>query len=192
MPAWLTRTLLPVLPLSTLAVPNAMAHEALWSALKDGGKVVLIRHAVVERGISPLKYTPGDCSQDVNLSQVGRKQAQKVGEAFRARGIPIGDVLASPFCRAMDTAKLAFGNAKPSDALRLIEGISAQEIARINAQASRLIGSYKGKANLILVTHQPNVEAIALESLENAGMLVLQPKSGEEFDVLGRIPAPRD
>lgn len=192
MPAWLTRALLPVLLLPALAVPSVMADEALWAALKDGGKVVLMRHAAVERGASPLKYTPGDCSQDMNLSQAGRTQAQKIGEAFRARGIPVGDVLASPFCRTMDTAKLAFGNAKPSDALRLIEGISAREIAHINTQASRLIGDYKGKANLILVTHQPNVEAIALESLENAGMLVLTPKGGEEFDVLGKLPAPRD
>ncbi len=169
-----------------------MADEALWSALKAGGKVVLMRHAAVERGASPLKYTPGDCSQDMNLSQAGREQAKRVGEMFRARGIFTGEVLASPYCRTMDTARLAFGNVKPSEAMRLIEGIGAQEVERINAQAMKLIGGYKGKANLILVTHQPNVETIALESVEPAGMLVLVPKGGEEFDVLGRLPAPRN
>lgn len=169
----------------------AFADDALWTALKQGGKVVLMRHAAVERGTaSGLAHVPGDCNKEMNLSSAGRAQAQKVGEAFRARRIPIGEVLASPYCRTMDTAKLAFSNAKPSEAMRLIEGISAQEVERINAQAMKLIGGYKGKANLILITHQPNVEAIALESVEPAGMLVLTPKGGEEFDVLGRIPAP--
>jgi len=180
-----------LLAMSTVA--PAHADEALWSALKQGGKVVLIRHAAVERGSgNPMLHTPGDCSRESNLSQVGRAQAKRVGEMFRIRGIFAGDVLASPYCRTMDTGRLAFGSVKPSEALRLIEGISAQEVERINAQAMKLIGGYQGKANLILVTHQPNVEAIALESLENTDMLVLQPKGGEEFDVLGRIPAPRD
>jgi phosphohistidine phosphatase SixA len=192
MPAWVARRLIAVLALPAFAVSPVMADEALWSALKAGGKVVLMRHAAVERGASPLKYTPGDCSQDMNLSQAGREQAKRVGEMFRARGIFTGEVLASPYCRTMDTARLAFGNVKPSEAMRLIEGIGAQEVERINAQAMKLIGGYKGKANLILVTHQPNVETIALESVEPAGMLVLVPKGGEEFDVLGRLPAPRN
>src|SRR3989344_5078574 len=178
--------------LAMFTVTPAHANEALWSARKQGGKVVLMRHAAVERGASPIKHVPGDCVAEMNLSSLGREQAKRVGEMFRTRGIFTGDVLASPYCRTMDTGRLAFGNVKPSEAIRLIEGISAREVARINAQAMKLVGGYKGKANLILVTHQPNVEAIALESLEPAGMLVLAPKGGEEFDVLGRIPAPRE
>lgn len=176
--------------LAMFTVTPAHADEAIWSALKQGGKVVLMRHAAVERGASPIKHVPGDCAAEMNLSSLGREQAKRVGEMFRTRGIFIGEVLVSPYCRTMDTARLAFGSAKPSEALRLIEGIGAREIERINAQAMKLIGGYKGKANLVLITHQPNVEAIALESVEPAGMLVLVPKGGEEFDVLGRIPAP--
>ena len=56
---------------------------------------------------------------------------------------------------------------------------------------TKLIGSYTGTANLVLVTHQPNIEAIALESVEPAGMLVLQPKGGSDFEVLGRLAAPK-
>ena len=179
--------------LAMLTVTPAHADEAIWSALKDGGKVVLMRHAAVDRSSgNPTLHTSGDCSKELNLSKLGREQAKRIGEMFRARGVFTGEVLASPYCRTMDTARLAFGSVKPSEAMRLIEAISAQEVGRINAQAMKLIGSYRGKANLILVTHQPNIEAIALESLENAGMLVLAPKGGEEFDVLGRIPAPRN
>lgn len=192
MPAWLTRTLLPVLLLSALAVSSVMADEALWAALKDGGKVVLMRHAAVERGASPLQYTPGDCNQEMNLSQVGRAQAQKIGELFRKHGIPVGDVLASPYCRTMDTAKIAFGNAKPSEALRLLEALPPAQAEQITAQAMKLIGEYKGKANLVLVTHEPNIVALAFETVETAGIFVLAPKGADQFDNLGKLPAPHN
>lgn len=176
-----------------MVAPSAFANDTLWAALKDGGKVVLMRHAAVERnGASGTRHVPGDCSQEMKLSQVGRAQAQKIGETFRARGIPVGDALASPYCRTMDTARLAFGNAKPSEALRLLEALPPAQAEQITAQAMKLVGEYKGKGNLVLVTHEPNVVALAFETVEPAGMFVLAPKGADQFDVLGKLPAPRD
>ena len=127
-------------------VTPVQADDTLWAALKQGGKVVLMRHAAVERSSgNPTLHTPGDCSKELNLSELGRAQAKRIGETFRARGIFTGDVLASPYCRTMETGRLAFGNVKSSEALRLIEGIGAREVERINAQAMKLIGGYKGK-----------------------------------------------
>lgn len=174
-------------------VTPAKADQALWAALKDGGKVVLMRHAAVERGkVSGLRHVPGDCSQELNLSQAGRTQAKKVGESFRQHGIVIGDVLASPFCRTMDTAKLAFGKAKASEALRLLEALPPGQADQVTAQAMKLVGEYKGKGNLVLVTHEPNIIALAFETVEFGGMLVLAPKGADQFDVLGKLPAPRE
>jgi phosphohistidine phosphatase SixA len=174
-------------------VTPAKADEALWAALKQGGKVVLMRHATVDRSKGHgTRHTPGDCSQEMNLSQAGRAQAKKVGELFRARGIPVGDVLASPYCRTIDTAKLAFGKAKASEALRLLEALPPAQAEQVTAQAMKLIGNYKGKGNLVLVTHEPNVVALAFETVETAGMFVFAPKGADQFDVLGKLPAPRD
>ncbi len=174
-------------------VTPAQADETLWAALKTGGKVVLMRHADVDRSKGHgTRHVPGDCSQEFNLSQAGRAQAKKVGELFRARGIPVGDVLASPYCRTMDTAKLAFGKAKSSEALRLIEALPPAQAEQVTAQAMKLVGEYTGKANLVLVTHEPNVVALAFETVEPGGMFVLVPKGADQFDVLGKLPAPRD
>jgi phosphohistidine phosphatase SixA len=174
-------------------VTPVQADETTWAALKVGGKVVLMRHAAVERGkVGGLRHVPGDCSQEMKLSQQGRAQAQKIGELFRARGIPVGDVLASPYCRTMDTAKLAFGKAKASEALRLIEALPPAQADQITAQAMQLVGKYQGKDNLVLVTHEPNVVALAFETVETAGMFVLAPKGADQFDVLGKLPAPRE
>ncbi len=174
-------------------VTPVKADETLWAALKQGGKVVLMRHAAVDRSKGHgTRHTPGDCSQEFNLSQGGRAQAKKVGESFRQHGIVIGDVLASPFCRTMETAKLAFGKAKASEALRLIEALPPAQADQVTAQAMKLIGEYKGKGNLVLVTHEPNVVALAFETIEAGGMFVLAPKGADQFDVLGKLPAPRE
>lgn len=173
-------------------VSPAKADEALWAALKQGGKVVLMRHADVDRSKGHgTRHTPGDCSQEFNLSQAGRAQAKKVGESFRKHGIPVANVLASPYCRTMDTAKLAFGKAKPSEALHLLEALPPAQAEQVTAQAMKLIGEYKGKANLVLVTHEPNIVALAFETIEAGGMFILAPKGADQFDVLGRLSAPR-
>lgn len=179
-----------VVPMLTAAPTSA--DDTLWAALKDGGKVVLMRHAAIERtGVSGLRHVPGDCSQEMNLSRRGRIQAQQIGETLRAHGVPVGDVLASPYCRALDTARLAFGKAEASEALRLIEALPSDQADQVTARAMKLIGEYKGKENLVLVTHEPNVVALAFETIETAGMLVLAPQGADRFDVLGRIPAPK-
>jgi len=173
--------------------PGAVADEALWAALKQGGKVVLMRHAQVDRSKGHgTRHTPGDCSQEFNLSPAGRAQAKKVGESFRKHGVAIGDVLASPYCRTMETAKLAFGSAKSSESLKLLEVLPPARAEQITVQAMKLIGEYKGKTNLVLVTHEPNIIALAFETVEFGGIFVLAPKGADQFDVLGRLSAPRD
>ncbi len=174
-------------------VTPAQADEALWAALKQGGKVVLMRHAAVDRSKgNGTRHVPGDCNQEFNLSPAGRAQAKKVGDAFRKHGVAVSDVLASPYCRTMDTAKLAFGKAKASEALRLIEALPPAQAEQITAQAMKLVGEYKGTGNLVLVTHEPNVVALAFETIESGGMFVLAPKGADQFGVLGKLPAPRD
>ena len=59
-----------------------------------------------------------DCSTQRNLSEEGRAHARRIGEEFRRRRIPVERVLSSPWCRCLETARLAFGKAKVSSALK--------------------------------------------------------------------------
>src|SRR5262245_48140914 len=104
----------------TLSTGHALANdEQVWAALKQSGKVILLRHTHVDirEGIGHL--APGNCAEEVNLSSRGVEQAKRIGEAFRAHSIAVGEVLSSPYCRCIDTAKLAFGRATPVQHLRL-------------------------------------------------------------------------
>jgi broad specificity phosphatase PhoE len=63
-----------------------------------------------------------DCATQRNLSAEGRAHARRIGEAFRKMQIPVGRVLSSPWCRCVETAKLAFGGAEVSEPLSNLFG----------------------------------------------------------------------
>ena len=123
-----------LLALLTLSPPRATADdEQLWAALKQGGKVILLRHTHVDirEGIGHL--APGNCAEEVNLSSRGIEQAKYIGEAFRAHGIALGEVLTSPYCRCVDTGRLAFGRATPVQYLRP-PGTVSEDQAKLNQE----------------------------------------------------------
>lgn len=43
----------------------------------------------------------------------------------------------------------------------------------------------KGKGNLILITHAPNINTISLELMKLLDLLVIDPKGEEDFEELG-------
>ena len=91
----------------------AQASEQLWALLKGGGQVVLMRHAITTPGVGdPPGMRLDDCSTQRNLTDEGRRHARQTGEVFRARGVAVDRVRASPWCRCLETARLAFGKAE--------------------------------------------------------------------------------
>lgn len=167
---------------------SSLADEKVWASLKDGGKVVLMRHAHVDLGAgNSLRLEPRNCDAEVNLSRSGREQAKRIGEAFRMRKIPVGDVLASPYCRAIDTGTRAFGKATPAQFLVVPQAASAEQAALNTEEALRLIVQHRGRLNLVLITHRPNIELISLEGTEQGEFVVLKPREDSDFDVVGKI-----
>lgn len=63
-----------------------------------------MRHAHVDVRGGIGRHEPGNCAVEVNLSNRGVDQARRIGEAFRIRGILVGNVLANPYCRNMAPA----------------------------------------------------------------------------------------
>ncbi len=172
-----------------LIAPATHADEGLWARLAEGGKVVLMRHASVSEGRNggdSLLRDPS-CKGERNLSDKGRQQAKALGERFRARNIPVEAVRHSPYCRTAETAKLAFGSGSETAYLSLLEVLSTDAQAAQTAQLNQVIGSYAGKGNLVLVTHEPNINAVSFEMVKPADFIVLQPKGGSGFEELGVV-----
>ena len=102
-----------LLPLSA-AAQTQPDEAALWAALRAGGHVALIRHALAPGTGDPAGFRVDDCATQRNLSPTGRAQARAIGERFRANGIDTAAVLSSQWCRCLDTAReLALGEITP-------------------------------------------------------------------------------
>ncbi|MDO9636303.1 MAG: histidine phosphatase family protein [Thiobacillus sp.] len=172
-----------------VATPAVGASEAAWQKLAQGGKVVLLRHGAVRSGPGQGNSLLRDptCKRERNLSVEGEAQARRIGEAFRARNIPVAAVRHSPFCRTADTARLAFSGGAPADYLSLREILDAEAAAEQTRTLAAVIGSHTGTGNLILVTHEPNINAVSFELMRHADFLVLQPLGGSDFEELGVV-----
>jgi phosphohistidine phosphatase SixA len=174
-----------------LAGPASVAaNEALWDVLKAGGQVVLLRHATTVPGFAdPPGFSVEDCASQRNLSDQGRQEARRLGTAFRARGVLVGQVLSSRFCRCLETAQLAFGRAEPHPPLDNLIHDRSREAER--AAAIRALASAPPAAgNIILVTHGINIAAAIGIRPAQGEMIVITPHASETFAVRGRISPP--
>lgn len=170
-----------------LAAPVAWADEALWALLQRGGQVVLVRHVVTEPGVGdPPGFRLDDCRTQRNLSEQGRRDAQRLGEALRARKVPVARVLASPWCRCIDTARLAFGAAPQlHPALGNLFGRREREAQQV-AELRTLVRA-PAAGNLFLVTHGSTTLALTGVSPGTGEMVVLTPQPDGGFRVAGRL-----
>lgn len=170
--------------------PFALADDALWALLKGGGQVVVIRHALTTPGVGdPEGMKLDDCSTQRNLSDAGRAHARQLGEAFRQRGIAVGQLLSSPWCRSIETAKLAFGKTpEVTPALGNLFGRS-EESGRQLAVLRPLAGQKPASGNTVMVSHGSTIYALTGISPDTGEMVVLTPQGGGRFKVAGRMTA---
>ena len=173
------------LSLALLAATPAAADDALWALLKAGGQVVVMRHATAPGTFDPPGARASDCATQRNLDEHGRDEARRIGAAFRAHAIPVGDVRSSGWCRCLETARLAFGRVEhwvSLDGFLPASPIEAPRTAAVRELASK---AFTG-ANVILVTHNFNIRALTGLSAISGEMVVLTPK-GNDFAIAGRI-----
>ena len=167
----------------------AADEEALWRALARGGHVLMVRHALAPGTGDPGNFTLGDCSTQRNLSAAGRAEARALGAALRRRGVQVGPVLASEWCRCRDTAALAFGSYEAWPALNSFFGDRTPQAEQTAAVIARAQGLGVGR-NLVLVTHQVNITAVSGVFPQPSEIVVLRPAAGA-LEVVGRLrPVP--
>lgn len=177
--------------LALLAVPAAHADEALWSLLKGGGQVVLVRHALTTPGVGdPEGMILADCATQRNLSDEGRAHAKQLGEAFRARAVSVGQLLSSPWCRCLETARLAFGREpQTSTALSNLFGRGDPQGRQV-AQLRALVSRKPAAGNVVMVTHGSTILALTGVSPGTGEMVVVTPQGEGKFAVAGRLAVP--
>ena len=167
----------------------AAADRDLWQRLHEGGYVLLIRHAATHPGIGdPPGFRLAVCSTQRNLSEQGRRDARAIGAAFRSRGIPLGPVLSSRWCRCLDTARLAFGRVEEAPMLdSMFRDTEAAGRTKVREVLAKVAG-YQDKPNLVLVTHDVNIRALVSEYVAQGEIVVARP-GPDRLEVVGRLGA---
>ena len=169
-------------------ISAADADERLWDLLGRGGQVILIRHAITTPGVGdPPGMRLDDCATQRNLTDEGRRDARRLGEAFRSRGVAVERVLSSPWCRCLETARLAFGSAETWTPLANLYGRpenSADQVRQMRAAVSERRGG-----NVVMVSHGSTILALTGVSPGTAEMVIVTPQGDGRFTVAGRLTA---
>ena len=163
--------------------------EGLWRRLREGGHVVLIRHAATVPGVGdPENFTHGVCATQRNLSDGGREDARRIGAAFRERSVTVSQVLSSRWCRCVDTAQLAFGRVRPETMVdSMFNDDDAARQSKVRALRAYL-STHKAPGNLVLVTHNINIRVLVGESLAQGEMVVALAQPDGTLKSVGVLP----
>lgn len=164
-----------------------LAPEAAVDALRRGGYVLYFRHAATDMSKNDAGMTSfDDCPTQRNLVDRGRDDARAIGAAVRALGIPIGKVRASPFCRTVETAELAFGRAEKTSEVR--GGPTRPEDATRYAPLRKLLSQPPARGtNDVIVSHGNPFYAVAGPPYLAEGEAAVVQPTGDGFRVVARI-----
>ena len=142
--------------LSSCATNHTGKPDSLLSDLQEGGYVIFFRHAATDHSQKDTdKKNLANCETQRRLDDKGRQQSRDIGEGFKAKGIPVGEVNTSYYCRCINTAKIAFGKATPSMDITSIQGVPLDvRQQRITNLRKVLNTPPKAGTNTILVAHK--------------------------------------
>ena len=149
------KTYLGLLILISLLFPReSYSNEKIAELLKEGGKVIFIRHAIAPGNGDPINFDLFDCSTQRNLNKDGILQSKKIGLFFIKNEIQIDKVFSSEWCRCMDTANIAFNNFEKFSALNsFYDPRFAKNKTKQIKNLKKYINNWNSKKNLVLITH---------------------------------------
>lgn len=165
----------------------ALSGAPLADALRKGGYVLYFRHTATDFSQGDMAMTSyEDCKSQRNLTDEGRRQAREIGASFRELKIPVGEVLASPYCRTMEVARLAFDKAVATPAVRgATAGGESDRYAGLRALLSKPVD---GATNRVISGHGNPFRAIAgAPHLSEGEMVVIKPL-GDRYAIVARVP----
>jgi hypothetical protein len=164
-----------------------MSAQQLLSELRKGGYVIYFRHTSTDfsRDDSRSK-SDEDCDNQRPLTDKGREEARQIGAAFRELKIPIERALASPRCRTMETAVLAFGHAEKTNEAR--GGPATPDSADRYVGLRRLFSTpVKPGANRVISSHgNPFYATAGAPYLAEGEAAVIRPL-GKDFEIVARV-----
>jgi phosphohistidine phosphatase SixA len=174
--------------------PNVIDGAELISALRGGGYLVYFRHGKTDLSTSDSdRASLANCATQRILSAEGRQQMTDIGVQMRRLGIPVGSVLASPYCRTLDTARLAFGRVTVEpQLLHTVTADAATTQQRAVALSKLLAAVPQAGTNTVLSGHTGNLlEATGIWPSPEGVAIVFKPDARGGSRYVATIPPTR-
>ena len=147
--------------------------ERAFSALRAGGHVAFMRHALAPGTGDPAHFDVAECATQRNLSDAGRTQARLVGQRFRRAGIERAQLHSSQWCRCLETARLLdIGPVEALPALNSFFQRPAERAGRLTA-LREFLTVLDSALPVVLVTHQVTISAMTGSFARSGEVLVV-------------------
>jgi phosphohistidine phosphatase SixA len=177
----------PPAPPGRISSPAAIPNAELLALLRKGGLVIYFRHTSTDFSRDDSKSRgDDDCANQRPLTDRGREEARAIGAAMRELGIPTGKILASPRCRTVETAGLAFGGGEKTHAVR--GGPPGAKNPDRYAELKKLLATPPAPGtNLVIASHGNPFYAVAGPPYLAEGEAAVLRPAGGDFTVIGRV-----
>ncbi|WP_197078362.1 histidine phosphatase family protein [Hoeflea sp. IMCC20628] len=178
------------LAIIALALPTkSFATEAAWARLAQGGYTILLGYSRTPGGGEPLRPDMGDCDKRKSLTDRGIQEARRIGMRFAARAVSIDAIYSGEFCRAVETATLAFGRRDVETKAYLNSIVGGADPNEIPAELITEIEQFYGVGNLLMVTHPALILAISGTIPREGEAVIIAPglAPGDKPRVINRL-----
>ncbi len=163
---------------------KADLDQNLVKELKQGGKLIFIRHAYAPGSGDPQNFNLNDCSTQRNLNNIGRDQSKNIGALFLKYNIKIHNVYSSEWCRCKETASIAF---KKFETKQFLNSFYSAQYAKNRKKQVKdfkaFLGGWNKKDNLIFITHYVVISEL-LNYSPSSGEIIIVNKNLNIIDTL--------
>jgi len=172
---------------------NKMGNKKLLKKLKKGGMVIYLRHTTTEIDYADQADPDldlNDCSTQRKLSDQGKAEAATIGAGFEANDIVIGKVITSQYCRAKDTATIAFGG---FDAVNKklnflpFEDYTDEQLDTYHDRVAPMLSSGHKKGNKIIVGHDDPFEGTTNIYPDPQGTAYVIKPLGDSYELVAKM-----
>lgn len=179
-----------VLAAGSAVAEGTLSGKALAEAMGNGGYVVYMRHTKTNKNEKDSDTSDlTNCATQRNLSDEGRDQAKQAAEMLKKYGVKVSAVLASPYCRAVETAKIMFGELEQVDELRYLTRLKADEKTTANAWLTAKLAQAPAAGTVtFLISHTANLkESTGIWPKNSGDIVVFKPVGDGTFAHVGTI-----
>ena len=168
--------------------------KKLLKKLQKGGMVIYLRHTTTEVDYADQadpNMSLDDCSTQRMLNAQGIAEAEAIGAGFEANDILIGKVISSEYCRAKDTATIAFGGFdETNENLNFLpfEDYTDEQLDTYHDRVAPMLSQNVESGNKIIVGHDDPFEGTTNIYPDPQGTAyIIEPNNGDSFEIIARL-----